>query len=102
MTDSAASAKRTTSPTLEAAIATAREHTGPIHLMLTDVIMPGMNGRELAAHMQQIRPQTKVLFMSGYTDRIMSPDGILDPSVPYLQKPFTGEQLSQAVRSVLE
>jgi PAS domain S-box-containing protein len=75
---------------------------GEIRIMLTDVVMPGMNGRELAERMRQLRPQTKVVFMSGYTDRIMSHDGVLDESVVYLQKPFTAEQLSAAVRRVLE
>jgi signal transduction histidine kinase len=84
------------------ALALAQTHTGPIRMMLTDVIMPGMNGRELAVRLKELRPETRVLFMSGYTDRIMSPDGILDPSVAYLQKPFTADQLSAAVRSVLE
>jgi two-component system, cell cycle sensor histidine kinase and response regulator CckA len=84
------------------ALALAQSHAGPIGMMLTDVIMPGMNGRELAERLRQSRPETRVLFMSGYTDRIMSPDGILDPSVAYLQKPFTADQLSAAVISVLE
>ncbi|MEO8369837.1 MAG: PAS domain S-box protein [Candidatus Solibacter sp.] len=84
------------------ALALAQDHSGPIGMMLTDVIMPGMNGRELAEKLAQLRPDTKILFMSGYTDRIMSPDGILDPSVAYLQKPFTADQLSAAVLSVLE
>jgi CheY-like chemotaxis protein len=75
---------------------------GEIRIMLTDVVMPGMNGRELAERMRQLRPQTKVVFMSGYTDRIMSHDGVLDESVVYLQKPFTAEQLSAAVRRLLE
>jgi PAS domain S-box-containing protein len=75
---------------------------GEIRIMLTDVVMPGMNGKELAERMRQLRPQTKVVFMSGYTDRIMSHDGVLDESVVYLQKPFTPEQLNAAVRRVLE
>ena len=75
----------------------------PIRLMLTDVIMPGMNGQELAdADGCNLRPQTKVIFMSGYTDRIMSRDGVLDDSVAYLQKPFTAEQLTATLRRVLE
>ena len=69
---------------------------------MTDVVMPGMNGKELAERMKELRPQTKVVFMSGYTNRIMSRDGVLDESVVYLQKPFTAEQLSAAVRRVLE
>jgi CheY-like chemotaxis protein len=84
------------------ALAVAQRFDGEIRVMLTDVIMPGMNGKELAERMQQLRPQTKVVFMSGYTDRIMSRDGVLDDSVVYLQKPFTAEQLSAIVRRVLE
>jgi two-component system cell cycle sensor histidine kinase/response regulator CckA len=73
-----------------------------IRLMLTDVIMPGMNGRELAERMALIRPEMKVIFMSGYTDRIMSPTGVLDNSVNYLQKPFSADQLNAKVRQVLK
>jgi two-component system, cell cycle sensor histidine kinase and response regulator CckA len=83
------------------AINQAKRFDGEIRLMLTDVIMPGMNGRELADRMGELRPQTKVIFMSGYTDRIMTRDGILDDSVAYLQKPFTAEQLSATVYRVL-
>jgi DNA-binding NtrC family response regulator len=72
-----------------------------IRLMLTDVIMPGMNGRELAERIAKIRPEMKVIFMSGYTDRIMSPDGVLDSSVNYLQKPFSSDQLNAKVREAL-
>ena len=58
--------------------------------------------RELATRLKELRPETRVIFMSGYTDRIMSPDGILDPSVAYLQKPFTADQLHAVLRAVLE
>ncbi|MCX6627578.1 MAG: response regulator, partial [Candidatus Solibacter sp.] len=84
------------------AIAAAQRFDGEIRVMLTDVIMPGVNGKELAERMGKLRPQTKVVFMSGYTDRIMGRDGALEESVVYLQKPFTAEQLSAAVRRVLE
>jgi CheY-like chemotaxis protein len=70
--------------------------------MLTDVIMPGMNGRQLADRMAQLRPDTKVVFMSGYTERIMNSDGALEKSVAYLQKPFTPEDLSAKVQQVLD
>jgi two-component system cell cycle sensor histidine kinase/response regulator CckA len=83
------------------AIDLAQGFDGEIRMMLTDVIMPGMNGKELAERMAELRPQTKVVFMSGYTDRIMSRDGVLDDSIVYLQKPFTAEQLSATVRRVL-
>jgi DNA-binding NtrC family response regulator len=84
------------------AIATAQGFEGEIRILLTDVIMPGMNGKELAHRMGQLRPQTKVVFMSGYTDHIMSRDGVLDDSVEYLQKPFTADQLGATVRRVLQ
>ena len=82
-------------------IAEAESYSGEIQLMLTDVVMPIINGRELAERISQIRPRTKVIFMSGYTNRIMSIDGVLDDSVAYLQKPFTAEQLDATIRRVL-
>jgi PAS domain S-box-containing protein len=85
----------------EEALRVAEGFDGTIRLMLTDVIMPGMNGRQLAERMATLRPETKVVFMSGYTDRIMSPDGVLDKSVAYLQKPFTPEELNERVQQVL-
>jgi PAS domain S-box-containing protein len=72
-----------------------------IKLLVTDVIMPGINGRELATRLAPSRPKMKVIYMSGYTDRIMSADGVLDSSVAYLQKPFTPEMLIQMVQRVL-
>ncbi len=57
--------------------------------------------RELAGRMQQMRPETKVVYMSGYTDRVMSLDGVFDDAVAYLQKPFSADQLSTIVRRVL-
>jgi PAS domain S-box-containing protein len=73
----------------------------PIRLLVTDVIMPGINGRELAESMALSRPEMLVIYMSGYTDRIMSKDGLLDSSVAYLQKPFTPDKLTQMVHRVL-
>ena len=84
------------------AIGAAQRFDGEIRVMLTDVIRPGMNGKELAERMGILRPQTKVIFMSGYTDRFMSRDGGLDESVVYLEKPFAAEQLSATVRRVLD
>ena len=77
-------------------------HEGMIHLLLTDVIMPGMNGRELAQRVSEIRPNTKVLYMSGYTENVIGHNGTLDAGVRLLQKPFTLRELKSKVREVLD
>jgi hypothetical protein len=71
-------------------------------LLLTDVIMPGMNGRELAQRISEIRPNTKVLYMSGYTENVIGHNGTLDADVRLLQKPFTLRDLKSKVREVLD
>jgi PAS domain S-box-containing protein len=81
-------------------IAVARDAV--IHLLLTDVIMPGMNGRELAQRISEIRPNTKVLYMSGYTENVIGRNGMLDDGVRLLQKPFTLHDLKSKVREVLD
>jgi len=77
-------------------------HEGVIHLLLTDVIMPGMNGHELAQRLSEIRPNTKVLYMSGYTENVIGRNGTLDAGVRLLQKPFTLRDLNSKVREVLD
>ena len=77
-------------------------HEGVIHLLLTDVIMPGMNGRELAQRISEIRPNVKVLYMSGYTENVIGRNGTLDAGVRLLQKPFTLRDLKSKVREVLD
>jgi len=77
-------------------------HEGMIHLLLTDVIMPGMNGRELAQRVAEIRPNIKVLYMSGYTENVIGHNGTLDAGVHLLQKPFNLRDLKDRVREVLE
>jgi two-component system, cell cycle sensor histidine kinase and response regulator CckA len=77
-------------------------HEGVIHLLLTDVIMPGMNGRELAQRIAEIRPNVKILYMSGYTENVVGHDGTLDAGVRLLQKPFNLRDLKSKVREVLD
>ncbi len=77
-------------------------HEGIIHLLLTDVIMPGMNGRELAQRISEIRPNVKILYMSGYTENVIGHNGMLEPGVRLLQKPFNLRDLKSVVREVLD
>jgi CheY-like chemotaxis protein len=85
----------------EQALRAANEMNGPIHLLLTDVVMPGMGGKELAQQILQEHPGTRVLFLSGYAEDTMVPDGILDSGSAFLQKPFTLQNLARKVREVL-
>ncbi len=78
------------------------KYEGPIHLMVTDVVMPGMNGRELAECLTESRPEMKVLYVSGYTDDAIFRDGVLQAGMPFLPKPFKLETLLNSVRGVLE
>jgi CheY-like chemotaxis protein len=79
----------------------AREDGPAIDLLLTDVIMPQMNGFELAREVHEARPETRVIYMSGYTDNHMAGSLELDDDVPFIQKPFTAAALSEVVRGVL-
>jgi two-component system cell cycle sensor histidine kinase/response regulator CckA len=83
------------------ALAIATRHPGSIHLLVTDVVMPGMNGPELVQLLAHVRPDMKVLYMSGYTDEAIGPLGVLDGGAPFLAKPFTAERFSKKVREVL-
>ncbi len=83
------------------AIRIAESHGETIHLLLTDVVMPQMNGRQLAETLAAARPDLKVLYMSGYTAGTIGADGILEPGVQFLQKPFTPLGLGRKVREVL-
>jgi CheY-like chemotaxis protein len=78
------------------------QHKGPIHLMVTDVIMPQMSGRELATRLASLRPDMKVLFMSGYTNEGIVHQGVLERDTAFLQKPFTPNSLARKVREVLD
>ena len=84
------------------AIQVSNSHQGPIHLLLTDVIMPGMNGRELALRISSLRPEARVLYMSGYTENAIGHNGTLDEGITLLQKPFTLPALKAKVREVLD
>ena len=77
-------------------------HEAPIQLLVTDVIMPGMNGRELAQRISQIRPNVKIVYMSGYTENVIGENGTLDAGVRLLQKPFNLRDLKTKVREVLD
>ena len=78
------------------------EHQGHIDLLLTDLVMPGMNGRELAAIVRERFPAARVLFMSGYNDEAVTSHGVLQPSAQLLEKPFTASSLGSKVRAVLD
>jgi PAS domain S-box-containing protein len=80
----------------------AEKHRGEIHLLLTDIIMPGTSGRELARRITRRHPRTRVLYMSGYTDNVLAQGGVLEAGLSFLQKPFTPGALAQKVRDVLD
>ena len=79
-----------------------RESKGQIHLLVTDVVMPGMNGRDLAQQIRALHPGLKCLFMSGYTADIIARNGVLDQGVPFIQKPFSRRDLAAKIREVLD
>jgi len=84
------------------AIRLAREHAGEIHLLVTDVVMPEMNGRDLAQNLLSLYPRIRLLFMSGYTDDVIAHHGVLDEGVHFIQKPFSLPALAIKVREVLD
>ncbi|HSR05742.1 MAG TPA: response regulator [Bryobacteraceae bacterium] len=84
-----------------AALRVSEQHNGPIHLLLTDVVMPKMGGKEIASRLAVPRPGMKVLFMSGYTGNALAQQGTLDETVGFIQKPWTPEGLCQKIRAVL-
>ena len=89
-------------PSAEAALDIATRYSGTIHLLLTDVVMPGLNGRELASRLVDLRPDARVIFMSGYTDDAVTRHGVLEPGSAYVQKPFTPDAIARRVREVLD
>jgi CheY-like chemotaxis protein len=84
------------------AIKLANDHAGHIDLLLTDVIMPEMNGRDLASRLLSIYPEIKLIFMSGYTANIIKYEGKLENYMHFIQKPFSIRQISEKLREVLE
>ena len=86
----------------EDALHLAHEYEGPIDLLLTDVVMPGMRGPEVAERLSALRPEIAVVFMSGYPDGAFGGDDVLDPDVPLVSKPFTGHEIVSAIRERLD
>ena len=79
-----------------------RHYQGPIHLLLTDVVMPQMSGRALAAELTAMRAEMRVLYTSGYTDDAIVRHGVLEPNIAFLQKPYSPTALARKVRDVLD
>jgi CheY-like chemotaxis protein len=84
------------------AVEIACRHDGPIHMLVTDVVMPQMSGRELASRMDELRPGIRVLYMSGYTENAIVHHGVLDRGTAFVQKPFRIDTLIRAVREELD
>jgi DNA-binding NtrC family response regulator len=88
--------------TPEQAVEVARRHPGAVDLLLTDVVMPKKSGFDVAREIRAVRPEIKVLLMSGYTDNRVSSSWELDSATPFLQKPFTAAGLGHKVREALK
>jgi CheY-like chemotaxis protein len=82
------------------ALAAIEQHAAPIHLVLTDIKMPGMNGRELGRHIEERWPGIPILYMSGFASEVFQ-GGLLEPGAPFLAKPFTQDDLAAKVKSLL-
>ena len=84
------------------ALSIAERHAGPIHLIVTDMVMPGMSGLDLVKRLAFVRPETKVIYMSGYTEHAVLQEGVLDSGAVFVQKPFALDALAHKVREVLD
>jgi CheY-like chemotaxis protein len=91
-----------TASNCQEAVQSSRGHDGPIHLLLTDVVMPDGSGRVIAEQLVADRQEMKVLYMSGYTDNTLGHHGILSTGTAFLQKPFTAPALTRKVRDVID
>ncbi len=86
----------------EEAVRASGEHPGPIHLLVTDMVMPLLGGRELASRLGPLRPEMKVLYMSGYTEEAIGSRGVFGPGTAFLEKPFSPDALVRKIREVLD
>ncbi len=84
------------------ALGMVKSYPGPIHLLITDVVMPEMNGKDLRCRLVEVMPGLKIIFMSGYTANVIAHHGILDEGINFLQKPFSVQTLLEKVRDVLD
>ncbi len=84
------------------ALRIARSHSGPVHILITDVVMPEMNGKDLRDQLTAVKPGFKCIFMSGYTANVIAHHGVLDEGIEFLQKPFSVRTLAEKVREVLD
>ena len=89
-------------PDGDSALVICEERKEPIHLILTDVVMPGLSGRQLVDRCSKVRQDFKALYMSGYTDNAIVHHGVLGEGMNYIQKPFTMDGLARKVREVLD
>jgi DNA-binding NtrC family response regulator len=83
------------------ALAICERYDGPIHLVLTDMVMPRMSGRELVGHLDGVRPGMKVMYMSGFTEDMAALQGLKDEGTLFMEKPFTPDALRSRVRRLL-
>jgi CheY-like chemotaxis protein len=86
----------------EALLSRLSSYEEPVHLLLTDVIMPDMNGKELLGRVCELHPDVRVLYMSGYTDNVIAHHGVIDAGIHFIEKPFTVQALAAKVREVLD